>query len=281
MASQGSVIYASDFNAVYQKVSGILGTGTVYGGPTNGYGYNQALASSAVTSNQIITAAQWQNLADDVNKAYRHQNNVNFAGYSAISGNITYSNLLTLETIATNIVTNRLTINSSQITQTLIRTNTKTGTWGGGNSSIISETRVTWSTLNNMCYFFNQGGSFKFTGIAPTGTSSQIVSWRTLLNALNYTSTYANFAAAYAVKDSTAATVYTAAGTTPYSANSITITMGITVNTLVLRVTFRDGHINSFSDSVSGGAGYNLYKNITSGAFAGTDYTTKVDTLSF
>jgi len=292
MASQGSLIYGSDYNAVQLKVSGILGAGTVYGGPSptpgpgpgfyqGGFGYNQTLASSSVAANQLITAAQWQNLANDINKAYRHQNNVDFAGYSTISGNITYSNLLTLDTIATNIYTNRFTVSNSQLTQTLIRTNTRVGSWGGGNTSITSQTNITWGSLNDMSYFFNQGGSFKFTGILPTGTTSQIISWRTLLTALNYTSTYVDFAAAYAVRDSSNYLIYTASGTTPYSANSLQIRMGIAGSTLSLIVRFLDGHVNPDSDSVSGGAGYNMYKNIASGAFAGTDYTSKTDTSSF
>ena len=284
MASVGSIIYGSDYNAVRVKVDGILGTGAYYAGPTNGYGYNQTVASALVNPNDVITAAQWNNLANDLNKCYLHQTGTNFPGYTTISGQITYANLTTLDGIANTIVSNRLNIGSNQFTQSLLRTDTRSAAWS---TSISTGIRLDWSSTNNMWYFFNQGGSFKLQGIVPSGSSTpQDLSWRTLMQNFNYTTTFANFQGAWNIRSNknNALVVYSSSGSTPYQLNTVTVAMTIISELAVqLFVQYNDAHTATGGgpDSVSAGIGCSTYRNIASSAFNGTPQSTVTNTFTF
>lgn len=67
--ASGSNINSNDYNDLVGRVNTIMGIGS---GTT---GYGQAITSSNVAGSSTvnITAAQWDNLRTDINKAYRHQ----------------------------------------------------------------------------------------------------------------------------------------------------------------------------------------------------------------
>ena len=67
MASQGSKVLASEYNALQSNVATILGTGS------GTLGYGQTLNSAQVTTTNKITAAQWTNLVTDINNCVGHQ----------------------------------------------------------------------------------------------------------------------------------------------------------------------------------------------------------------
>ena len=84
--SSGSTLYGSDYNTVQTLVTEVLGSGLPYGPTGSGdvtYGYNQTPSSSLVSAGSLVTAAQWNALANDINTCYQHQNNTNFSGYGA------------------------------------------------------------------------------------------------------------------------------------------------------------------------------------------------------
>lgn len=286
MASVGSIIYGSDYNAVRVKVDGILGTGSYYSGPQNGYGYNQTVSSALVNPGDIITATQWNNLVADLNKCYIHQTGSSFPGYTTLSGTITYANLTALDNIANTIVSNRVSIGSNQFTQSLLRTDTRSVAWGSGTSSISSVLTVTWASTNDMWYFFNQGGSFKFQGIPPSGsTTAQDISWGTLMTNFNYTTTFSDFQGAWNIRNNNPPlfSAYSSSGTNPYQSNYVTVTLVVHSLSIELGILYVDNHIGTGGgpDSVSAGIGCSIYRNIASGSFNGTPNISTTNTLSF
>lgn len=67
MAAVGDIIDRTDYNDYVSRINVIMGDGS---GTT---GYGQVIGSSHVPGLNDITAAQWQTLLLDINKAYRHQ----------------------------------------------------------------------------------------------------------------------------------------------------------------------------------------------------------------
>ena len=67
MTSVGTIISASDYNAIQSRVNTVMGSGS------GNSGYGQTLSSSAVVPGLNITATQWAYLKQDILKAAVHQ----------------------------------------------------------------------------------------------------------------------------------------------------------------------------------------------------------------
>jgi hypothetical protein len=170
MVEVGSLVLASDYNGVQQKISNVLGTGAPLGGPSNGHGYGITPASGTVTDQVTITAAQWNNLLSDVNKAYTHQNGRSFPGFALVSVGdlVTYDKLNLADRYADDCQTNYLNraTNQSRPEQFSSAGDIRTQAWGFGDSSVESEYIVSFSSAQDMNYYFNQGGTFSLVGVA-------------------------------------------------------------------------------------------------------------------
>ena len=82
MASAGSIVYGSDYNAVQIKLREVLGDGYPYGpqvyppsaanNANRSYGWGQTMASSLINPSDLVDDQQWLNLITDSDTAYRH-----------------------------------------------------------------------------------------------------------------------------------------------------------------------------------------------------------------
>ena len=282
MVSTSGIIYGSDYNAVQDKVVQVLGSGSPYGPGTGSpnYGYNQTVTSSAVSISAIITASQWQLLADDVNKIATHQTNASFSGYSAsyvaTGKQITAADLNTLDTNMNTYVTNRLTVNAAQLTSTA-STYTRTTSWGANNTGIAQTGTFTFASANAVQYWFNQGGRVVWQGFFTSPTASaQDQNWKTGVQSFTYTLDITS----YATLTSTPTQKYYATLTGPYSASFIRLDLSVSGGVFTYTVTYQDGHTPvppGGSDSVSGTIGFTLTRFTSTGAVTGTAPTIGVN----
>jgi hypothetical protein len=158
MVATGSIIYGADYNAVQTKVVEVLGSGSPYGPGTGSpnYGYNQTVSSSAVSVSAVITASQWQLLANDVNTIATHQTNASFSGYSAsyetVGKVITAADLNTLDTFMNTYITNRLTVSAAQLSS-VAAPYWRSSNWGGAVApAAIAQTNTITQTQRRRNY---------------------------------------------------------------------------------------------------------------------------------
>jgi hypothetical protein len=293
------IIYGSDYNAVQVKIRQILGDGIPFGPTGSGdrsFGYNQPLQTVAVNQGvglvnpgQLITALHWSALAQDINKAYYHQNNANFPSYPTITADnqITFSNLSLLDGIVSPMVSTLATrVNAHPSQRAKVQngslTNTRLTSWGAGNTSITGAFQISWDSANAMQYFFNQGGSIQVEGFGPSlSGSTQDANWYTFLSNLRYTLGYNQFAALTGSPTTLLNVTDTAIN---YTSNRITIQAYQSGNTLyVSSITYTDGHTPTGAgpDSVSAGAGYYVYITNATGVFEGTAPVSVATTTGF
>jgi hypothetical protein len=296
----GTLIYGADYNAVQVKVGGILGNGTYYGGPTNGYGYGQTVTSSVVSPTNTITAAQWDNLVADLNKIIVHQ----FGSTSTVLTTATslanpglpvvYQALEIAEAAAAGAVTNRTGIATNQFTYNLGLFNKYVDfVWGGTddtptNPGGTSQTVFTPSTVNStfeiqfssqadLHYFFNSGGSvfvnnLRNASLAPFSDQEQ--AWYDLMGDWNQTQIdRTKVATMLAAGVGNAVTLESrSSSTTPYTGASLVITGTYNTNKITVTVEFTDSHLPTElgPDFIRANlVGYNLHRYIVTGAYNG------------
>jgi len=278
MASVGSIVYGSDYNAVQIKVRQVLGDGYPYGPMTNAigttnarYGWGQTMASSLVNPSDLVDDQQWLNLVTDVDKAYRHQTN---AGISvSLQSNISYIDLNTLDGYADNILANKNAVNAAQRTQDPVPSTgrvTVGAVWGQGNSYVTSFAHVYFKSNAEMQYFFNQGSLISIQGIGPGTATSQDTSWNTLLADVTLNIDL-NVFSSMSTTAMTQIASYTSANAT-YADNTVQVSAIRFENFLAFRLRFTDGHVakgGSPADFVAFGAGYEISWTRSSGAFTG------------
>lgn len=277
----GDIIYGSDYNAVQVKISGILGDGSFYG--YGSYGYNQGLQSSLVAVRQPITSQQWQYLANDVNKAYLHQNNTNFPSFPTISGLVSYSNLTLIDGIVSPMVaTNATRSTAASAQKTKVQqssgsgvvnlTNTRNSAWGGGNSAITGAFRIDFGSAATAQYFFNQGGSVQIEGFGPNLSGSvQDADWNTFLSTYRFSMDYTGFAGLTGSNATIQTLTDTASSSGKYNANTIVTQAYTTGGSIYFTIIYTDAHVATGAgpDTVSAGTGYYVYITSATGAFTG------------
>jgi hypothetical protein len=250
------------------------------------YGYNQVLTASAVTATNTINKAEWQRLADDVNRTYKHQVGSTFTGYSSVTGVISYSNLSILNSTMDSCLVNRTSLAVSQKTKSFVQSMTNGGTWGGvggtgqvgvqnANSGTKATVTIVFSNTNAMQYFFNQGNSFSLEGTGPVSrTAPQDSDWSDFLSRTKYTYDINAYVASSATTGLvTVLTDTTASGAgTVYNANEIRIWASRSTATSTVNIEWHmvDKHNPDATwggvDYVSAGAGCLVYKTIANGA---------------
>lgn len=175
------VIYQGDYNTIQSVTAGVLGTF-----------YGQSLVSSQVSGNPVITAAQWDLLRQDINKAYRHITNANSSINDVnVQDLILAGDANAYKTAADYCEANKTTAHPSQLTTTVVSTSLTTP-WNGLRTWTY---RATWADANSADYWFNLGGYFvvDVSGSNADPASPKDVDWQdNILNAipsLSYTRT--------------------------------------------------------------------------------------------
>jgi len=295
--SAGSIIYGADYNSVRVKAVQVLGSGSPFGPGTGSpnYGYNQALVSTAVSPTTLITHTQFQNLANDVNKAYKHITNTNFTGYladpgyAAVGSTITALDLNRIETAVNYAITNRLTAHPSQLTAVIQNGGVpyyRTTAWGAGATAINQQGNFAFGSANAMQYFFNQGGKIVFQGTyRGTPVSTQDTTWQTLSNAFTFTIDASNFTSFDGIS-----AYYSQYGPTAYSLNRLWMVLGSNspvTGSIAYSIEYRDNHVPTGAgpDSVTGtgstGVGFSITVSRSSGEVVGTAPTHNVTLNTF
>lgn len=175
--ASGGLIEATDYGTAANLgfvgcVNAIWGTGT----GDAGYGQTELPPVAAATT---VTAVQWQNLIDRIDKMRQHQSGVTSGLTSPSPGSI-ITFLSTLTTQLSTITTNRLSITGVQTTANATAMTNATG-WIG---TAVKEVSYSWPNANAMRYFFNAGGYVSFTGAnSALAGNTKSTDWDALLTA--------------------------------------------------------------------------------------------------
>jgi hypothetical protein len=197
MATQGSKIFASDYNILQSTVSTVLGTGTSY------YGYNQKVISSQLTSiggkYLPIKLSDWVNLRTDIVNAYLHQGspgNLTIPGIPSNTNKVTAADYASYSALCNAIYANpTITPSGGQASLATLCSSSRFTQWNG---TITHTVTLTFNTLAAARAFFNSGSNIQFTaslsGYGDTGPSTKDTDWNTLLTGIgtitmNYAST--------------------------------------------------------------------------------------------
>jgi hypothetical protein len=244
----GDLISSTDYNTIRNKIINVMSTGS------GNAGYGQTTFSSAVTSGNTVTKAQWDALRYDIYNALIHQTGStpsitqvavgDVIRYGASHPNTQYSTLADTATI------NRFDLGTGQFVTDSLGSQTTSASWY---QSLSCTATVTFNTAEQARFFFNSGGKIRFSSTRTGGTSGiqQNTAWSNLLSSVgtqafgavtptvnfyNLTSTYQQF--------------YSLAASSPYSANTFKLealcnvsnNSAGTANVLTFRITWTDGY---------------------------------------
>ncbi len=196
MASVGSIISAADYNAIRNKIIAVMGTGNT--DPVSGltdftFGYGQQLMSSAVSSGQTITRAQFENLKSDILNARLHQDGSSPTITTVNVGDVVRYGathpVTQYDTLTTTAISNRFNVGTGYFSTVAVRDSggtalpmpiTRATSW---NSLVSNTVTVTFPSVNAMRYFFNSGGRINFSSSRTGGAAtSQNSIWSTTLS---------------------------------------------------------------------------------------------------
>lgn len=246
------LIAATDFNAIQDRVSKILGTGV------GSRGYGQNYDSTSVIQGQEIVSDQWNNLRNDIITAKFHQDGNNPTLVRAVLGNPIGRDagdpVIDYAAMSIQADENRFALGQGQFTIASAASRTYTSSWS---NTLTTDLVIQFSNNNDARYFFNSGGKFRITASRAGGSStSQNTAWTNLLNSAGSLQFGANvpaltnFYSLEGTSSSQAKIVYEATSSTPYSANIYRITAWCNVpdnstglaNEVTLRITLIDGY---------------------------------------
>jgi hypothetical protein len=211
----GDLISTTDYNTIRTTITQIVGTGAA------SRGYGQAInATSAVTTANQVTKAQWDLLRYDIYNALLHQTgsvpSINTVAVGdVVRFGVAYPNSQ-YSTLATTADTNRFNVGTGQFLENLnVASRTTTDGWS---SQAYCDITVTFGTAEQARYFFNSGGKVKITTSRTGGSgTSQNSSWSSVLSGAG-TRNYEGIG--YYSLNTSFATYYTATATGVYSANT-------------------------------------------------------------
>jgi hypothetical protein len=182
--ASGSLVLATDYNAIRTTVDNVLGTGS------GDSGYGQSLTSSAKTTSDIILDDDINQLYADIQVAHTHQQGsatsliaqVTTADLIEANNGVSFKGWTQYQTAANLIQTNRLTANAASMTATAAKTTeTKAAGWNGSNNQIVT---VTFSSAEARRFFFNSGGEIRISASVASGGNTKSVDWATMCSSV-------------------------------------------------------------------------------------------------
>jgi len=207
-AFTGKEITASDYNLLQGQIETVMGVGS------GSSGYGQTLTSSVVSIGNTIQAVHLNNLFSDMRKAHLHIFDTspsltdivadNEGNYPIIDAGTKQTPIgwMDYDAVMSTIVNNRDVANDNQmesVVQTSL-TSTKTG-W---NANIYHEISITFANENARRYFFNTGGQIWFYASITGATEQKSLDWNTMFTAVGTT----KFTASTTTKTGSSGTVY-------------------------------------------------------------------------
>lgn len=183
MAGKGTLILASDFNALQSNVALVLGSGS------GNYGYGQAVTSSQVSANARISVAQWSNLRLDLLRCIQHQTNNDYTTTLTTPGTsvkLTSEIYDAYKSVSDAIGPGRLALPSGQATRAVLNSAQRSTAWNGVISHVVQvnfiESTLYPGTYESR-YFFNAGGKIEITVSKTEGSGgAKNMSWDALLS---------------------------------------------------------------------------------------------------
>ena len=182
--ASGSLILATDYNAIRTTVDNVLGTGS------GDSGYGQSLTSSSKTSSDTILDDDINELYADIQVAHTHQQGsatsliaqVTTADLIEANNGVSFKGWIQYQTAANLISTNRLTANAASMTATAAKTTeTKAAGWNGSNNQIVT---VTFASAEARRFFFNSGGEIRISASVAAGGNTKSVDWATMCSSV-------------------------------------------------------------------------------------------------
>jgi|TARA_B110000263_G_C15255697_1_gene486380 hypothetical protein len=188
VASQ-EIITAATFNGLQSRIETILGQGFT------DTGYGQALSSSIVAANTVITASHLVALKADIDKCRAHQT----GSLSTLEAVIATDRIGAVEAISASGVSlatkgindylaltaiiegDKLNCDDTQASIETAISSTRTSLWNG---TLIHTVSVTFSDAAARRHFFNTGGQLRVTGQLSDGTNAKDADWASLLSAM-------------------------------------------------------------------------------------------------
>jgi len=195
-------VLASRYNTLRNQVNLVLGTSADV---TPTYGYGQEITTNSVVGSRSVSnvvdadkvsAQDYEDLYIDLIRTRSHQVGAAVAIDDFVIGDyetntvntdvIEEAYILGLESLAANIVTDRLVVDPNNLTITNLNgatsTRLPTSTW----STVISHIfTVTFDTELDRRHFFNAGGQIRMSAsVDYTGSQAKTVDWQSILNAM-------------------------------------------------------------------------------------------------
>lgn len=257
----GSLITASDYNAIQSKIATILGNGVAQSG------YGQVLNSSQVPIEKTINSNDIEVLRLDSIKAYAHQTgSLPALPTVSIGDEIPYSVYQTYATVANSIYTNKNLINiATQASVENKLTSSRSTIWGGVSTvqKISHEFSVIFSSVDARRHFFNAGGEIRFAASIINGTGAKVNAWAGMFTSMgivkfSYNATSASSGTGTSIGNfnlvSAYQTVFIKSGTSTYSDNYISIKAkgDQSINVVSFLIEFYDGISNLYDEAVNG-----------------------------
>ena len=186
----GQTIGEAEYTTLRSGINLVMGTPTGTG--TGAAGYNQAITAPAVVPGDKVTAAAWNALKTDADKAYTHQ--VGAAPNPVLATVNTDSSITkVIHDGIENVVNfvkdagNRFTLGAGQSTTVSASSRTKTN-WNGTQTHDVT---FTWSSANAAKAFFNAGGKLTLTStLSYGGGEAKTIDWRTMTDPGTITMNY-------------------------------------------------------------------------------------------
>jgi hypothetical protein len=266
-----ATISAATYNAIQKKAAAVLGAGGT--NPSTNvadskFGYGQSVTSSQVQAGTVTRASTWINLRTDLVKARTHQ--IGAVG-TGTAGGAAWANLRTISAgsvisqaivtqltgVADACVTDRLTAFNTQL-GSATATSTRSTTWGTGVPTITHSFRVTFSDATQARYYFNSGGTIKYSAsLTGGGLISNVTKYNAWVNSLSGlgtltmavsssatsfgTFTVTKSGASGTVTDRTLSAVdqiiYTNTQSSPYANNTVTVNAKYISSLAVIEIT--------------------------------------------
>lgn len=175
--STGDTILDDEYNtfvtgdAAGTGTHGVANVNSVWGEGENEKGYGQAGTLSAVAAGTTITATQWNNFLGRVETIAAHQG-TSVTDYSNLSAGDTIAALASVSTDLTNCYNNRN--NATAVGAAISTSVARTSAWAGqsGPQTINATITLTFADANSARYWFNAGGTVRFSWSRSGGTTS-------------------------------------------------------------------------------------------------------------
>ena len=266
--AQGGLIEATDYNGFVASVNALWGVGS------SDSGYGQATTLSSVSAAGTVTATQWSDLIARINSIRQHADNVT-SGLTSPSAGATITYLSTMSSQISTATTNRLNntgdgnaLDSLGGTKTISNATTRT-----------QEFSITFSSYNQMRYFFNTGGFVTITAANSSFSgNTKSTDWNSLSTAFGTTIIYAQTSAKsggsgtlstnntnagfydLTATDTLVMRQYSPTATGGYNTSYISSFARLNVahasspTVIYLKIVFQDDAADTFDDTVSGTA---------------------------